>query len=352
MNNRWKIVKVLSTPARIVWEVTNRCNLKCRYCYIGAGDRADKELSTSDVIDLAKTIGQMGVFHVTLSGGEPLIRKDIFQIINILCKYDVAVFLNSNGTLIDKNIAQKIKNSGLNGVAISIDGITAKTHEELRPPNGSFKKVLYGLQMLNQMDINTGIQVTMTKTNYHEMLGLVDFCLSSGVSGVKFSRVSPIGRGSKNFEEIELPYKIAQKLVTSLYNKKIELAGKLRIDFGENLVSQFIGLDSCESLDAYTSECEAGRYKCAISAEGDIRPCEFFIDDKYCAGNVNNLSFYDIWQKSSVFDYFRTDNLYSDCAICRKHCPARCPAVAVYAGDHTSIDPTCPYQLMRKEYKN
>lgn len=341
-------MKVLSAPARIVWEVTNRCNLQCTYCYRDAGNKSIHELSEEEAINLSKRLGAMQVFHVTISGGEPLLRQDIFRITSTLSGFGIGVYLDTNGTLISNEVAQRIKTSGIKGVAVSLDGITAQTHESLRPPKSSFNRTIKGIESLLNMNIDVGLQATITKRNYHEMSDMVDFCLEEGIKGVKFSRVSPIGRASINFRDLELPYEFVQPLISSLYQRKIELADKLRIDFGENLVSEFINLDVREPIDQYISECEAGRFKCAISPDGYVRPCEFFTDSRYYAGNIRLLPLDKIWQESPIFDYFRTDNLYGECVICREHCPARCPAAAVYAGDHTSHDPTCPYLLMKR----
>ena len=105
-------MKVLSAPARIVWEVTDRCNLQCTYCYRDSGNKSILELSEEEAINLS--IGAMQVFHVTISGGEPLLRQDIFRIASTLSEFGIGVYLDTNGTLISNKIAHRIRASGIN----------------------------------------------------------------------------------------------------------------------------------------------------------------------------------------------------------------------------------------------
>ena len=127
------------------------------------------------------------------------------------------------------------------------------------------------------------------------------------------------------------------------------MQNSFRIDFGENLLSEFVDTDKYKGLDNHISECEAGRFKCAISPEGDVRPCEFFTGISYNAGNMLKIPIDKTWKESPVSEYFRTDSLYSDCSICRRDCKARCPAAAVINGGHKAKDSTCPYLLKQSE---
>jgi radical SAM protein with 4Fe4S-binding SPASM domain len=331
----------------VVWEITRNCNLRCNYCYRDAGVKGNNEATREQTLFIAEELVKAKVFHVTLSGGEPFLRDDLFDAAEILGRNGISVFVNSNGTLIDEKIAARIKKSRIKGVAISLDGVTAKTNDSMRKPDGSFERTLEGIRALRKNDVSTGIQTTITSLNHFEMLEMIDFAMHWGVMGVKFSRMSPVGRGQNNYEKLKLTYEIAQPLLSAIYAKKIELQDKFRIDFGENLISEFIDPGKYIETDQYISECEAGRFKCAVSPEGDIRPCEFFTEQTYIAGNMLETPLDRIWKESPVFDYFRTDNLYSDCSICRRDCRARCPAAALLKGDHKSMDPTCPYLLMQ-----
>ena len=342
-------MRVLSAPVRVVWEVTRKCNLRCRYCYISASTAEADELTTREALDLCGQLIEMEVFHVTLSGGEPLTRLDVYDIISKLRQAGINVFLNSNGTLIDADIARRLKDAGVHGVAISLDGVTRETHEKVRLPRGSFERALRGIDVLRASEIPVGIQTTITTDNYHEMPELAAFCLERGLPGVKFSRVSPVGRGRDNYRELGLGYDEAMALVRELLQLRNEYRGRLRIDFGENLLSAFLPEDeitqNAAGLDEYVMECEAGRSKCSISPSGDVRPCEFFTTPEYFAGNIRENPFAAIWRNSEVFQYFRSDELYSGCTVCEKQCSGRCPAAAVAAGGHSADDPTCPYVM-------
>src|SRR5512144_2392730 len=136
----------LSAPFLVVWDFTHKCNLACKHCYSNSGAGKEEELSTEQALRVVDQLADAGVTAVAFSGGEPLTRKDFFEVARYASERGLYVSLASNGTLLTKENVAKIKEAKVNYIDVSIDGATAKTHDDFRGVPGTFEKAIAGLK--------------------------------------------------------------------------------------------------------------------------------------------------------------------------------------------------------------
>ncbi len=192
------------TPVRypsgpvVIWNLIRRCNLACKHCYSISGDvDFPGELSTADVFRTMEDLKAFRVPVLILSGGEPLMRRDIFEISARAKAMRFYVGLSSNGTLIDAALADRIRDAGYDYVGISLDGIGA-THDRFRRKQGAYEAALGGLRLLRDRDIKVGVRFTMTQDNAAELPAMLGLFEREGVPKFYLSHLVYAGRGNKN----------------------------------------------------------------------------------------------------------------------------------------------------------
>ena len=182
----------------VIWNLIRRCNLKCKHCYSISGDvDFPGELTTADVLHVMDDLKAFGVPVLILSGGEPLIRRDIFAVSARAKGMGFYVGLSSNGTLIDEALADRIRDTGYDYVGVSLDGIGA-THDRFRGKPGAYGAALAGLQRLRHRDVKVGVRFTMTEDNAAELPDLLDLVEREGFPKFYLSHLVYAGRGNKN----------------------------------------------------------------------------------------------------------------------------------------------------------
>ncbi len=182
----------------VIWNLIRRCNLKCKHCYSISGDvDFPGELSTSEVFKVMDELKAFGVPVLILSGGEPLLRPDIFDISQRAKDMGFYVGLSSNGTLIDKDNIKQIAKIGYDYVGVSIDGLK-KTHDAFRRREGGFDEALRGIRLCRDHGIKAGMRFTATMDNAHEFPSLLDLAEAEGVEKFYLSHLVYAGRGNKN----------------------------------------------------------------------------------------------------------------------------------------------------------
>ena len=184
----------------VIWNLIRRCNLTCKHCYsISADTDFPGELSREQVFAVMDDLKDFRVPVLILSGGEPLLRPDIFEIAHRAKKMGFFTALSTNGTLIDEQNIGAIRDVGFNYVGISIDGIK-QTHDRFRQMEGGFDAALHGLRLCREEGIKTGLRFTMTQDNAEELPQLLQLMDEEGVDKFYFSHLNYAGRGNKNRE--------------------------------------------------------------------------------------------------------------------------------------------------------
>ena len=182
----------------VIWNLIRRCNLTCKHCYSISGDvDFPGELTTNEVYKVMDDLKTFGVPVLILSGGEPLLRKDIFEISRRAKEMEFYVGLSSNGTLIDAAMADKVAAIGYDYVGVSLDGIGA-THDRFRRRDGAFDASLAGVRLLRQQGIKVGLRFTMTQDNESELPQMLDLIDEEDVDKFYLSHLNYAGRGNKN----------------------------------------------------------------------------------------------------------------------------------------------------------
>ncbi len=357
-------------PRLIFWELTTGCNLRCIHCRASATELSSPDdLSTDAALALIDQFAEYAPLILVLSGGEPLYRDDVFLLAERAAEKGLKVALASNGTLIDRKVAQRIKRSGVLRVAISLDGADYAVHDSFRGMPGSFFRALNGLSYLKEVGISTQINTTITRHNAGQLPAIYDLALSIGADALHTFLLVPVGCGLAIAEEQTVPPEQGEDILNWLYDReregKIELkatcaphyyrvrkqrqveerrAGTLPAAQGANGHPR-AGIPSRHpELSAVTRGCLAGSGVCFVSHRGQVFPCGYL---PVAAGDLLHQSFHEVWENSTVFQLLRdTANLTGKCGICEfrnlcEGCRARAYAAT---GDYLGEEPSCIYQ--------
>jgi radical SAM protein with 4Fe4S-binding SPASM domain len=362
--NYFGIKKPLSiyAPFLVVWDFTHKCNLRCQHCYSKSGSVQEEELTTQEALDVVDQLADAGVTALAFSGGEPLTRKDFFEVARHAADRGLYVSLASNGTLLNKENVQKLKQAKVNYVDISIDGATAKTHDEFRGVPGAFDKAMAGLLNCIEADLCVCIATTATKKNLDEMPAIIDLAEEIGAERFTNFNFVPTGRGKEHFDqdlsaeerETLMRYLLARMskgckttiLTTTPQLARVGIQCQGDSGTGEVMMSmahmQTVKVTKkAVPLADFIGGCGAGRLYCSLSPQGDVHPCVFFPAN---VGNLKKEKFIDVWLNSPLFNAFRDrSNLKGACASCNyKYICGGCRARAnAYHDDCLSSDPGC-----------
>ncbi len=182
----------------VIWNLVRRCNLTCKHCYsISADKDFAGELSTDEVFQVMADLKAYRVPALVLSGGEPLLRPDIFEIAKGAKRLGFYTALSSNGTLIDETLLPQIADVGFDYVGVSLDGLE-ETHDVFRRREGAFRQSLNGLRLCREAGLKVGVRFTLTQDNFHDLPGVLRLIDEEGIDRFYFSHLNYAGRGNKN----------------------------------------------------------------------------------------------------------------------------------------------------------
>ena len=194
-----EVVPKLASERRpiVVWNITRACNLKCVHCYNDSGTcKADDELSTKEAKVVLDDLAEFGVPSVLFSGGEPLMRPDLFELIGYAGEQGVRTVISTNGTLITTDVAKKIRQHGVSYVGISLDGV-GEVNDKFRGVSGAFDRAVQGIKNCQDAGVRIGLRLTLTKRNVQDLEGLFDFFDAENIERACFYHFVPSGRGGK-----------------------------------------------------------------------------------------------------------------------------------------------------------
>jgi len=352
-----------AAPFLVVWNFTKQCNLKCKHCYENAGPKpAPDELTTEEAKKAIDDFESAGVVAISFSGGEPLARKDFLEVAKYAADKEFYVSVASNGTLITKTVAQKMREAGVQYVEISLDGFE-ETHDEFRGMPGAWKRAVEGIKNCVEVDLDTGVATTATHYNLKEIPKLIEFVENElHVKRFIVFNFIPVNRG-KEIADQDLTPKEREELLDFLYSKLIDSNRKLdvfstapqyavtsyKFAFGPMVATHFMNRDALEmlkgrtkSLTEFIGGCGAGRLYCGMEPNGDIVPC-VFIPVK--VGNIREKSLVKIWRESTVLKQIRNRDVFKGCGECQyKYICGGCRARAyAYFNDLQGPDPGCSF---------
>ena len=337
----------LKAPGAVVWEITRKCNLQCAHCSSAAEKIGDIELNTEEAKSLIDQLSEAGVCWLLFSGGEPLLRKDFFELAQYTVEKGLTISLASNGTLITKEIAKRLKKIGFHSIQISVDGATKETHESFRGTSGCFAKAVEGVKNCITAGLEVSVAPTITSINYGELEEIIFMAERLGATGVNVFDFIPTGQG-KVFQDLcDIGFEKRGEMLEKIAKIKREMVGKMRISLATTMNSFRVLIEIEEkwfvkALESFGG-CAAGRVYCAISANGEVKPCVFL---PVIAGSLRSHSFNAIWREAIVFKELRNRELLRGfCSRCDlKFACGGCRSMAyAYSGDYLESDPSCPY---------
>jgi radical SAM protein with 4Fe4S-binding SPASM domain len=333
-----------------------------------AGADASQELSTAECRRVIDEIAQVNpqVFLI-LTGGEPLLRKDIFDVAAYAAEKDFTVVLGTNGVLLREPQARLMRQHGVVGASISLDSTDAAKHDDFRHLPGAWEGAVRATQVLRQEGLDFSLHMSVTDWNITEIPAMIDLANTLGAKVLNFFFLVRTGRGqhltditAAQYEHILTALARAQGVGSgeaspaSVFTRQedpwslpVGAAGGLliRAKCAPHFRRILWELDPASPLlqNYAHGACPAGKYYCRITPEGEVTPCPYM---PVTAGNLRTASFADLWQHARVFDALREPELGGRCGACefRKICGGcRCRAYATY-GDYLAEDPACAYQ--------
>jgi len=324
----------LSAPLKISFNITEKCNLRCKHCLTDAGSFNPNELTTTELFKLIAQMREFGSFFITLGGGEPLLRNDLFEVIEYGRKNFIAVSLVTNGILITKEMVQRLNELDLDTITVSVDGLE-KNHEFIRG-KGTFLKTIEGLKILREY-CNTAklsIRFTMNNRNIGEYQGVIKLAEDLSLDMIRLTPMLLLGRAEEN-SDLLLNQKEYAKFIQD--TQDIQSNIKVILPHQEDKKKFFI--------TPTDFGCHCGKEACWISQTGDFYPCIFFGKD-FKAGNIKTDKYLDLWEKSKAMTMLRGNPTCINCLDYRK-CRGGCRARPLWEyGDINAVDPLCP--LMKK----
>ncbi len=325
-------------PMKIVsWNTTNDCNLYCAHCYRESGEKAQGELNTEEGKKLITEIARAGFKIMIFSGGEPLKRPDIFELIRYACECGLRPVLGSNGTLITPEVARKLKEAGLMAAGISLDSMDPAKHDQLRRKEGAWQGAVDGMKNCKEAGIRFQIHTTVMDWNESELEELMDFAVEIGACAHHIFFLVPTGRGEE-IKDMALDREAYENVLERIMTK----AKEVPIEVKPTCAPQFIRVsDQVGYTHRFSKGCLAGLTYCIISPKGDVQPCAYL---KMEIDNVRRKPFDEIWNENEVFKALRTmayGGQCGDCGYSSKCGGCRARAAYYHKGDYMSADPLC-----------
>ena len=296
----------------VVWNITRACNLKCVHCYNDSGaSKADDELPTEEAKVVLDDLVQFGVPSVLFSGGEPLMRPDLFELIGYAVERGLRAVISTNGTLITTEMAKKIKQHGVSYVGISLDGI-GDINDKFRGVDGAFDRAVAGIKNCQDADVRIGLRLTLTKRNVQDLEGLFDFFEAKKIERACFYHFVPSGRGGTMADE-DLTHAQSRDAVEMILAKtrSYKQAGRttdiLTVDNHVDGVYVYLRLaeqDAARAEEVWKllSWNGGGMYSSGVGIgcidfHGRVHPDQFWWH--YDLGDVRRRPFSEIWMDTS-----------------------------------------------------
>ncbi|MDH4185044.1 MAG: radical SAM protein [Nitrospinota bacterium] len=338
-------------PYAVSWNVTSRCNLNCSHCYIDAHGRMtgdEGEIPTNRALSILNEIASLNPGAVLiLTGGEPLARQDIYELIEKASALGMMPVLGSNGTMISRKSALRLKECGLNGIGVSIDSLDPDNHDHFRGRQGALAEAMAGLAAARDAGIPVQVQTTPTTRNLEEIPKIADWAHKLGAKVFNIFFLVCTGRGEAMADITPEEYERVLKWASD--NKDAFPGMMIRPKCAPHFKRILHQQDpENELLKTYIAACRAGTQYCRIDPQGKVTPCPYMDN---VAGDLTTASFQDIWNNSPALARYRQPEYHGKCGDCRYRllcggCRARAMATT---GDDMGEDNWCVYVPEGKE---
>jgi len=323
----------------VSWNVTNACNMYCAHCYRDAGCKAEDELSTADAKKLLTEIKRAGFQIMIFSGGEPLMRPDILELVKFASDLGLFPVFGTNGTLITPQMAKDLKAAGARAMGISLDSLDAAKHDKFRSFPGGWQGAADGMKNCKAAGLPFQIHTTVMDWNAPELEDMIDFAVDVGARAHHFFFLVPTGRAA-TIEEESLRAEQYEDVLTRIMKKQQTVP----IELKPTCAPQFLRIAAELGMKSrFHRGCLAGLSYCIISPKGKVQPCAYL---KEYLGDVRETPFDEIWRNNPVLQKLRTMKYDGGCGACKYQrvcggCRAR--AAIYHDGDYMAEEPWCLY---------
>lgn len=348
----------MRAPRIISWNITLRCPLKCSHCYVDAGNKeADGVLSTHEAFSVIDQIRATGRPVVVLSGGEPLLRDDVYDIARYGTELGLRMVMGTSGYLIDHDIAGKLRDAGIRAVAISLDSGDAITHDSFRGLDGVWERAVAAIGHCRDAGIGVQINMSVMRSAMSEVGDVIGLGTSLGVRDYQLFFPIPTGRARQIEPRSPEEYEDLIRQILIRYRDS-------DLNIRPTCAPQFLRIADELGIQnpVWGRGCLAGITYCRIFANGDVTPCPYL---PVSAGNIRTTPFSEIWNNSPLFTALRNPDLLTGkcghcdfkttCGGCRARAyrredadsPLWCDGLATpdaLNGECCGEDPWCPYQ--------
>jgi radical SAM protein with 4Fe4S-binding SPASM domain len=338
-------------PRLIAFEITRRCRYQCRHCRANAGPDSVDELDTNQCKKIIASIARFARPILILTGGEPMERADLLEIIQYACQRGLRVVMATCGYLLNDETMARVKKAGLSALAFSIDGSSAETHDKFRGSDGAFDAVMRAVEIARRAKMPFQINTTLSKLNAGEVLGIAELTKRLGAICFNAFIMVPMGRGGEIEDAVLDPVQY-ETLLGELLRIKIRGEVEVRVTCGPAW-ARICEQAKVRRLASESRGCMAGKGFGFISWRGDVQTCGFL---DVSAGNLvkNGYKFREIWLKSRFLNEIRDRTALKDkCGQCEYvgicgGCRARAMAML---GDYLAGDPVCGYMPGAKKWR-
>lgn len=343
-------------PRLIAWESTQACNLACRHCRASAQQEpAQDELTTGEVMRLIDQIAALSRLIFIISGGEPLMRDDVFDIATYATEQGLRTAISPNGTLITPEAVGGMAKAGIRRVSVSIDGSTPARRDAIRGAPGAFDGAVRGIEHLCRGELPFQINTTVMRQNVDDLGALHDLVVSLEAAAWHIFMLVPTGRGRIDDELTPQGY---EAILNRIYDTALDSPIPLRVTCGPQFMRlmlvrkreserlpNIVGRE--RGLDRMSKGCLAGTGYCFISHRGDVYPCGYL---PALAGNVRDVPFETPYQESPVFrrlrDLSQLEGKCGQCPFIHRCGGCRARAFAL-TGNYMAEEPYCAYEPRR-----
>jgi len=337
----------------VAWEVTRSCNLACIHCRAAALDRPyENELTTEESFQLLDNIATFASPIIILTGGEPLLRQDIFEIAEYGNRKGFRMTMAVNGTLLTSELALRMKKVGIQRISISIDGASSVSHDAFRQVQGAFEGALSGIAHVREVGLEFQINTTITQQNLEQLSAIQELVVTLGAVAHHIFLLVPMGRG-KDLAEQGISAKQYEKTLHWFYEQKEKVPLQLKATCAPHyyrILRQRANSEGREvdfqtfGLDAVSRGCLGGVGFAFVSHVGQVQPCGYL---ELNCGNVREKTFSEIWKTSPIFRDLRNFEKYEGkCGKCKYvNVCGGCRARAYEStGNYLAPEPLCLYQ--------
>jgi len=357
---RAEVVKGISggAPRIISWNITLRCPLKCSHCYVDAGkDETAGALSTAEALAVIDQIRSTGKPVVVLSGGEPLLRQDIFAIARYGTEQGLRMVMGTSGYLLDQTMAKKLSEAGIRAVAISIDSADPSVHDSFRGIDGVWERAVQAISFCHEEKMGVQINMSVMRSAMSDVEEVIEVGTALGVRDYQLFFPVPTGRARLIEPRSAREYEnLIRQILIKYQDSDLHIRPTCAPQFRR--IADELGFTN----PAWGRGCIAGISYCRIFANGDVTPCPYL---PVSAGNVRTTPFSEIWKNSELFTALRDPNLLTgkcgrcafktSCGGCRARAYRRDPTAsalwcdglaqpALLNGKICGEDPWCPYE--------